>query len=183
MGKRKQKAKNKVFSIGNKIFPVAKALAAPVAFLEQISAKHRQTMGSAFSNAPTTQKLKILTNIVTGSITGVNFFSNEVQAQQTINPAGVLNKWTNAGGLMIVYGVIGKHVNKMAGTPVIPATAKVKSIGKQVMIGGAVGGFFDDPPIDNSSSSQTGTRHIQLESSISTSGMGSSGSDSTESGM
>jgi len=180
LGKRRRKAQTKILSLGSKIFPVAKALAAPISFLEQISAKHRQTMGSSFSNAPTTQKLKILSNIVTGSITGINFFPHEFQAQQTLNPAGVLNKWTNAGALMLVYGVIGKHVNKMIGSGVLPATAKVKSIGKQVIIGGAVGGFFDDPI--ETQNTQSGTAHLSPRPMALSIGV-RSGSDSVSSGM
>ena len=47
------------FSLGKKIFPIAKNLASPVAFIEQISAKHRQTLGTAYTTAPIGQKLKI----------------------------------------------------------------------------------------------------------------------------
>ncbi len=180
LGKKKNKAKSFGLSLGKKLYPVAKSLAAPVAFLEQISAKHRQTMGSSFSQAPTTQKLKILANIVTGSISGVNFFTHEFQAQQTLNPAGVLNKWTNAGALMIAYGFIAKNVNKAIAIDALPAGGKVKGIGKQILIGGAVGGFFDDPIL--SQSSTRGTAHLSPQPQAMLTHSMSSG-DSVSSGM
>ena len=68
ISRRARKSAKSGFSIGKKIFPIAKNIAAPVAFIEQISAKHRQTLGTAYTQAPIGQKLKILTNIVTGSM-------------------------------------------------------------------------------------------------------------------
>ena len=180
--RRRSRIKKKAFSLGSRLFPVAKALAPIVSFVEQISAKHRQSMGSAFTNAPTTQKLKILTNIITGATTGINFFSDEIQVNQTLNPAGVLNKWTSNGAIMLVYSVLGKNINKVANMTVAPHTGKIGSIGKGLITGGAIGGFFDDPI--NTSHSNTGTRSfsqpvLQVNSGFRSSG---SGSDSTESG-
>ena len=60
--RRRRSVKEKGLKLGKKLFPIARALSAPVAFLEQISAKHRQTLGSAYSQAPVTQKLKIMAN-------------------------------------------------------------------------------------------------------------------------
>ena len=67
-------------------------------------------------------------------------------APQTINPAGVVNKWTNAGLKGLRYKVIGSQINKTTGMSLIPETSKIGSIGKSVLIGGALGGFFDDAP-------------------------------------
>ena len=67
-------------------------------------------------------------------------------APQTINPAGVVNKWTNAGLIGLGYKVIGSQINKTTGMSLIPETSKIGSIGKSVLIGGALGGFFDDAP-------------------------------------
>ena len=158
MGKRKAQAKLGLKSIGNKLFPFVKAVSAPIAFLEQISAKDRQTLGASFSTASTTTQLKILANITLGRLAGLTPFHKLSDgtilptAPQTINPAGVLNKWTNAGLIGIAYKVIGGSVNKMSKDmglgAVVPETAKVGSIAKSVLIGGALGGFFDDAPID-----------------------------------
>ena len=78
--RRAKKVGKSSFSLGKKIFPIAKNLAAPVAFIEQISAKHRQTLGTAYTAAPLGQKMKILSNIITGSTTGLNLFKDEYQA-------------------------------------------------------------------------------------------------------
>lgn len=155
MGKRKVQAKLGLKSVGNKLFPFVKAVSAPIAFLEQISAKDRQTLGSSFSTASTTTQLKIMANITLGRLAGVTPFHKLSDgtilptAPQTINPSGVLNKWTNAGLIGIAYKVIGGSVNKMSKDmglgSVVPETAKVGSIAKSVLIGGALGGFFDDP--------------------------------------
>ena len=167
MGKRRSKAKLGLKSVGNKIFPFVKAVSAPIAFLEQITAKDRQTLGSSFSSASTTTQLKILSNITLGRLAGLTPFHKLSDgtilptAPQTINPSGVLNKWTNAGLIGIAYKVIGGAVNKQTASmglgSVVPETAKVGSIGKSVLIGGALGGFFDDAPVDYNKKVNTST--------------------------
>ena len=155
--RRRRSVKEKGLKLGKKLFPIARALSAPVAFLEQISAKHRQTLGSAYSQAPVTQKLKIMANIVTGSATGFNFFKDEYQTPLSqFNVSNVLNKWTQTGGIMLIYGVLGKAINKSAGSDIVPLGSKVKTIGKQLIIGGAIGGILDDKQI-STNSSQNGT--------------------------
>ena len=171
------------FSLGKKIFPIAKNLASPVAFIEQISAKHRQTLGSAYSSAPIGQKLKILTNIVTGSTTGLNIFKDEFQAPLSqLKISNIFNKWTTAGAAMIGYGIIAKSANKALGSNIMPAISPVKSIGKQLVIGGALGGLFDDKP--NSNTVSRGTASIApAMATMSYNGGYSSSSDSTESSL
>ena len=170
------------FSLGKKIFPIAKNLASPVAFIEQISAKHRQTLGSAYSSAPIGQKLKILTNIVTGSTTGLNIFKDEFQAPLSqLKISNIFNKWTTAGAAMIGYGIIAKSANKALGSNIMPAISPVKSIGKQLVIGGALGGLFDDKPTSGTAS--TGTASIAPQTQMMYNGGYSSGSDSTESSL
>ena len=186
MATKRRKLKSKAKKFGLKLFPVAKTLAAPVSFIEQISAKHRETMGSSFSQAPATQKLKILSNIVTGSTTGFNFFKDEFQAPLSqMKIENIFNKWTTAGGAMLAYGVLSKHVNKAVGNPGAPIGGKVKSIGKQLIIGGALGGFFDDKPTSQQSST-VGTAHLSPQPTLQLSAMrvnNGGSSDSTESGL
>ncbi len=152
---RRKKVKSGLKSIGNKIFPFVKAVSAPLAFFEQVTAKDRQTLGNTFSQASTTTQLKILANISLGRVAGITPFHKLGDgtilptAPQTINPSGIINKWTTAGLIGIAYGIIGKAVNNMSRNmglgSVVPEVSKVKSIGKSVFIGGAFGGFFDDP--------------------------------------
>ena len=182
--RRARKSAKSGFSIGKKIFPIAKNLAAPVAFIEQISAKHRQTLGTAYTAAPIGQKFKILSNIITGSTTGLNFFKDEFQAplsQLKIN--NIFNKWTTAGLGMIGYSIIAKQANKALGSNILPAQSPIKSIGNQLIVGGALGGLFDDKPTTTNTVSQ-GTANIMPQSAMQTMyTQGFQGNDSTESGM
>lgn len=183
ISRRARKIGKSSFSIGKKIFPIARTLAAPVAFIEQISAKHRQTLGTAYTQAPMGQKLKILTNIVTGSTTGLNLFKDEFQAPLSqLKISNIFNKWTTAGIGMIGYGIIAKSANKALGSNIMPAISPVKQIGKQLIIGGALGGLFDDKP--TSGTVNQGTANIMPQTYMQmayTSGM--TGNDSTLSGM
>ena len=181
--RRARKSAKSSFSLGKKIFPIAKNLASPVAFIEQISSKHRQTLGTAYTNAPIGQKLKILTNIVTGSTTGLNIFKDEFQAPLSqLKISNIFNKWTTAGAAMIGYGIIARSANKALGSNIMPAISPVKSIGKQLVIGGALGGLFDDKPTTNTAN--TGTANIMPQSTMQQMyTQGFQGNDSTLSGM
>ena len=183
ISRRARKSAKSSFSLGKKIFPIAKNLASPVAFIEQISAKHRQTLGTAYTNAPIGQKLKILTNIVTGSTTGLNLFKSEFQAPLSeLKISNIFNKWTTAGAAMIGYGIIAKSANKALGSNIMPAISPVKSIGKQLVIGGALGGLFDDKP--TTATASQGTANIMPQTAMqSMYTQGFQGNDSTLSGM
>ena len=183
ISRRARKSAKSSFSLGKKIFPIAKNLASPVAFIEQISSKHRQTLGTAYTNAPIGQKLKILTNIVTGSTTGLNIFKDEFQAPLSqLKISNIFNKWTTAGAAMIGYGIIARSANKALGSNIMPAISPVKSIGKQLVIGGALGGLFDDKPTTNTASQ--GTANIMPQSAMQTMyTQGFQGNDSTLSGL
>ena len=183
ISRRARKSAKSSFSLGKKIFPIAKNLASPVAFIEQISSKHRQTLGTAYTNAPIGQKLKILTNIVTGSTTGLNIFKDEFQAPLSqLKISNIFNKWTTAGAAMIGYSIIAKQANKALGSNILPAQSPIKSIGKQLLIGGGIGGLFDDKPMTNTAS--TGTANIVPQSTMQQMyTQGFQGNDSTLSGM
>ena len=166
MSKRKKsKTRRKLGNIGNRLFPIVKSVSAPIAFIEQISAKDRQDLGNSFSQAGYGTQIKIMSNIVLGRLAGITPFHKLSDgtmlptAPQTINPSGVLNKWTNAGLIGIAYKVLGGAINNqsksMGAGNIIPETSKIGSIGKSVLIGGALGGFFDDPVQKNN---QTFTR-------------------------
>ena len=149
-------------SIGGMIWKVAREVATPVAFFDQISQKDRETLGSAWSDAPITQKLKILTNITIGRMTGINPFKDEVQAPATQNFGGIFNRWTGLGAGLLIYGLVAKNL-KVGGKTILPHGPKLSSLGKRVLTGGAFGGFFDAP--GNGTKSISGTRHIQLQGS------------------
>ena len=185
ISRRAKKTAKTGFSIGKKIFPIAKNLSAPIAFIEQISAKHRQTLGTAYSNAPLGQKMKILTNIVLGSTTGLNPFKNEFQAPLSqLKISNIFNKWTTAGVALIGYSIIAKQANKALGNNIMPAIAPLRAIGKQVLIGGALGGILDDRASYGNNTTYQGTANIMATSSNNMM-MYNNGSsnDSTESGV
>ena len=144
------------------IWTVAREAATPISFLDQISRKDRETMGDSFNSAPITQKLKILVNIVGGRMTGINLFSDEVQAPQTINFAGMFNRWTGLGAGMLVYGFISKGVT-INGQKLLPHGSKLSALGKRLLTGGAFGGLFDAPGDGSKPAQAQGTRHIQLD--------------------
>jgi len=170
--------KRGLYNFGKKLYPIAKGVSAPVAFLDQISAKHREAMGTAYTQAPLLQKGKILANIVVGSFSGINPFPNEYQATQNINPAGMFNKWTTGGLTMLGYKVIGSKVNQALGMgTIIPATREIGGIGKSFIAGGTVGGLFDPPADDKPQHRGTAQYSIQQRTQSISSG------DSTVSGL
>ena len=179
--RRAKKVGKSSFSLGKKIFPIAKNLAAPVAFIEQISAKHRQTLGTAYTAAPLGQKMKILSNIITGSTTGLNLFKDEYQAPLSqLKISNIFNKWTSAGVAMMGYSVIAKTANKSLGIS-LPAISPVKQVGKQLIVGGALGGLFDDKADTTRS---VGTANIIPQTNMQMAySSGMTGNDSTLSGM
>lgn len=156
-------AKMRMPSIKKIVYPIVKFGASPIAFIDQISAKDRQILGSAYDNAGMVQKMKILTNVIMGRTTGINPFSSEYKAPQTINPSGIINKWTNGGAIGLVYGILGKAINNKLGMGnIVPATTEVKQIGKSLIIGGALGGFFDDKVDNPHTTSNVGTRQYSM---------------------
>ena len=183
---RSKKAKS-TFSIGKKIFPIAKNLAAPISFIEQISTHWRGQLGTSYSQAPLGQKAKILTNIVIGSTTGMNPFKDEFQAPLAqLKIGNIWNKWSQAGIGMIGYSIIAKQANKALGSNIMPAISPVKSIGKQLIIGGSLGGLLSNHPSTNNGNS--GTANIQANTATQTNMQmaytsGFQGNDSTLSGM
>ena len=182
---RRKKAKQTAFKFGGIFYKIASVAAAPVAFVEQISAKHRATLGTAFTAAPLTQKIKIMSNIITGSATGFNFFKDEFQAPlSTFKLENIVNKWTKTGAAMIGYQYVATSLNKSIGKNILPQGSKVGSIGRKILVGGAVGGILDDPLEGNTASNTTGTVSLspQLNTQMVMSN-GYSGSDSTESGL
>ena len=81
-----------------------------------------------------------------GRLAGITPFHGGLPtAPQTINPSGVLNKWTNAGLIGLGYKIIGSQINKTTGMSLIPETSSIGSIAKSAFVGGALGGFFSEP--------------------------------------
>ena len=184
--KRSQKMKGllKGGSITKKIFPIVKTMSAPISFLEQLTAHDRKNLGQSFATAGYTTQLKIMSNLVMGRLAGITPFHKMGDgtmlptAKQTINPSGVLNKWSNAGLVGLGYQLIGSQINKTLGKTYIPETSKIGSISKSVFVGGVLGGFFspsEPRTVTPSSTFPTNT----LTSYANTNGTYNNGSDST----
>ena len=178
-GKQKMKGMLKGGSIKRKLFPIVKTVTAPIAFLEQLTSQDRASLGNSFSSAGYGTQLKIMSNLVMGRLAGITPFHGGLPtAPQTINPSGVLNKWTNAGLIGLGYKIIGSQINKTTGMSLIPETSSIGSIAKSAFVGGALGGFFSEPTpktISQTPSFPTST----VTSYSNTNGTFNTGSDST----
>jgi hypothetical protein len=176
-GKQKMKGMLKGGSIKRRLFPIVKTVAAPISFLEQLTSQDRANLGNSFSQAGYGTQLKIMSNIVMGRLAGITPFKGGLpSAPQTINPAGVLNKWTNAALIGLGYKIIGTQINKTTGMSLIPETSSIGSIAKSALIGGALGGFFSEPtPKTITQQSFPATSSI----TVNTNGNYNSGQDST----
>ena len=171
-GKQKLKGMFKGGSLKRRLLPVVKTVTAPIAFLEQLTAQDRASLGNSFSSAGYGTQLKIMSNLVMGRLAGITPFHGGLPtAPQTINPAGVLNKWTNAGLIGLGYKIIGSQINKTTGMSLIPETSSIGSIAKSAFVGGALGGFFSEP------TAKTVTQ--QSFPTMTTNGNYNSGQDST----
>ena len=176
--KQKMKGMLKGGSIKRKLFPIVKTVTAPIAFLEQLTSQDRASLGNSFSSAGYGTQLKIMSNLVMGRLAGITPFHGGLPtAPQTINPAGVLNKWTNAGLIGLGYKIIGSQINKTTGMSLIPETSSIGSIAKSAFVGGALGGFFSEP----TAKTVTQQSFPTLTSSITVNGNGNynRGQDST----
>ena len=140
--KRKRSSSSK--TMGNKIYNVVKSVAPFLAFGNQITAKDYEVLNqqSSYKNENVATKAKIFSNIVLGRLTGITPFKNgnmygSETTPFTINPSGVVNKWTGLG----VAGLIYKNLPIKA----LPQKSKVGTIAKSLLLGGGIGGLFDAP--------------------------------------
>ena len=117
---------------------------APLAFWQQLSEKDYQVLNADgnYRALDYLGKLKVASNILTGSLTGRVLFSDQYNpqpgGQPRINPAGIINKWVGIGLAGKLYGKIGKSMK-------LPEASMIDRVGSKLIFGGAVGGFFDPP--------------------------------------
>ena len=145
--KRKYKRKNKNSkrkSVKSLARTWANRLASPVAFWSQLSQKDYEVLNASpqYHALDYLGKLKVASNILTGSLTGKVLFSDQYNPSPNgsprINPAGVINKWTSIGIAGKIYSLVGNQMG-------LPEQATIGRIGTKLIYGGAVGGFFDPP--------------------------------------
>ena len=88
------------------------------------------------ANMPVADKAKVFINTVTGRLFGVGVVPGMAHPPQTFNFAGIFNKWTALGAGLFAYGKI---------APMGPHRGKAGTLGKALLTGGILGGFFDAP--------------------------------------
>jgi hypothetical protein len=142
--RRKKNSKNGRKSIKSMARSWANKLASPVAFWSQLTEKDYQLLNATpeYQQLDYLGKLKVASNILTGSLTGKVLFNDQYNpspnGQPRINPSGVINKWTGIGVAGKLYGAVGRQMK-------LPEAATIDKIGTKLIYGGAVGGFFDPP--------------------------------------
>jgi hypothetical protein len=131
-------------SAGSKIYSLVKNASGYLAFASQLTAKDYSDLNSqaSYKNVDIATKAKIFANIVTGRLTGIHAFKGDNlygsdDIPFTVNPSGVVNKFTGLG----IAGLIYKNLPIKS----LPMKSKVGAVAKRVMIGGVIGGVFDPP--------------------------------------
>jgi len=142
--KRSSKKRNGSKSIKSMVRQIVSKGSAPLAFWQQLSEKDYQVLNADgnYRALDYLGKLKVASNILTGSLTGRVLFSDQYNpqpgGQPRINPAGIINKWVGIGVAGKLYGKLGKSMK-------LPEASMIDRVGSKLIFGGAVGGFFDPP--------------------------------------
>ena len=145
----------------------ANTLAAPVAFWSQLSQKDYEVLNASpqYHALDYLGKLKVASNILTGSLTGRVLFGDQYNpspdGNPRINPAGVINKWTGIGIAGKIYSLVGKQMG-------LPEQATIGRIGTKLIYGGAVGGFFDPPSAQGRVSTYAVTPNVMVQNRATT---------------
>ena len=166
--RRRRKAKNgKRKSVKSLARQWANRLASPVAFWSQLSQKDYEVLNASpqYHALDYLGKLKVASNILTGSLTGRVLFSDQYNPSPNgsprINPAGVINKWTGIGLAGKIYSMVGKQMG-------LPEQAAIGRIGTKIIYGGAVGGFFDPPSAQGRVSTYAVTPNVMVQNRATT---------------
>ena len=137
---------------GNKIYTALKGIVPFYAFASQISAKDYEDLkGTNYNKEDIATKGKIFANIVLGRLSGFTPFKGDnLYGSQntpfTINPNGVVNKFTGLG--------VAGQIYKALPIKQLPMKSKVGVISKGLLAGGLIGGLFD-PPMNSPSTSSS----------------------------
>ena len=148
--RRSTKKRSSPKSASTKIYDVVKKIVPFYAFASQISAKdYSDLQGTDYNRQDIATKGKIFANIVLGRLSGFTpFKSGNLYGSEntpfTINPNGMVNKFTGLG--------IGGLIYKNLPIKQLPMKSKVGVISKGLLAGGLIGGLFD-PPMNSPSTS------------------------------
>ena len=145
----------------------ANRLASPVAFWSQLSQKDYEVLNASpqYHALDYLGKLKVASNILTGSLTGKVLFNDQYNPSPNgsprINPSGIINKWTGIGIAGKIYSLVGKQMG-------LPEQAAIGRIGTKIIYGGAVGGFFDPPSAQGRVSTYAVTPNVMVQNRATT---------------
>jgi len=122
------------------------SLAGGVVFLTQLTEKDR--LNGDYTGRSKGEQAKVLVNNILGRITGFNPFNDGSipTYEQTMNIDGIFNKWSALGAGLWLYSKIpikGK-----------PKSGKAGTLGKAILTGAVIGGFFDAKDTSSTSHSQ-----------------------------
>ena len=166
--RRRRKSKNgKRKSVKSLARQWANRLASPVAFWSQLSQKDYEVLNASpqYHALDYLGKLKVASNILTGSLTGKVLFSDQYNPSPNgsprINPSGIINKWTGIGIAGKIYSLVGKQMG-------LPEQAAIGRIGTKIIYGGAVGGFFDPPSAQGRVSTYAVTPNVMVQNRATT---------------
>ena len=160
-------AKKRRGSVKSMVRKAADKLAAPVAFWSQLSQKDYEVLNASpqYHALDYLGKLKVASNILTGSLTGKVLFSDQYNPSPNgsprINPAGIVNKWVGIGLAGKIYSMVGKQMG-------LPEQAAIGRIGTKIIYGGAVGGFFDPPSAQGRVSTYAVTPNVMVQNRATT---------------
>jgi len=142
LGRRTKKRVSK--GVGSQWGKISK-LAGVGVFLSQVTQKDRET--GMYGGLSKGEQAKLAVNNILGRVLGVNPFSDMQSFEQTMNLDGIFNKWTGLGIGLWLFGKI----------PIkgIPHKGKASVLGKNIAVGGIVGGFFDAPDGNKTTSHTT----------------------------
>ena len=142
--RRRKAKKNGSKSIKSMVRQIVSKGSAPLAFWQQLSEKDYQVLNADgnYRALDYLGKLKVASNILTGSLTGRVLFSDQYNpqpgGQPRINPAGIINKWVGIGIAGKLYGKLGKSMK-------LPEASMIDRVGSKLIFGGSIGGFFAPP--------------------------------------
>jgi len=156
--RRSRKSRKSNTSIKGMVRKFVNKATAPVVFWQQLTSKDYSILNADqnYRNADIVTKLKVGANLLTAPLSGQVIFKDQYNptpnGQPRINPGGVLNKWVGIAIAGKIYGAVGKTMK-------LPESGYIDKLSNKIAYSGIVGGFFDNPPHQQSGGSYT-TGHI-----------------------
>ena len=156
--RRSRKSKSRNTSLKGMVRKFVAKATAPVVFWQQLTSKDYSILNAdaGYRDADIVTKLKVAVNLLTAPLSGQVIFKDQYNptpnGQPRLNPGGVLNKWVGVAVAGKIYGAVGKSMK-------LPESAYIDKLSNKIAYSGIVGGFFDNPPHQQSGSGYS-TAHV-----------------------